>query len=910
MKKLLLFALAFVSTCAFSQTQKQCDSSFCSGLGPPVGICTPGTKYTQVVSTGNAPTLWQCGGIPPTWQVQASGGGAPPSPPAFSVQAANNPTSTLTSDNSVQINKQFHQQVEKLPRTDILHSDFGVAASCANPADPTFNPSNPNASQDSTCALQAAINYIQSAPVTPHTPGILYIPQGNYKISSALRITKSIVVRGDSNGGTILTNVSTSNNLITVFNPISVGNAGSLYDGVTLSDLTLSGSGHLTKGTLLEVDYGINFTSYNLTLTNSGGRGMALNFSAERSRNYNMQISAVRWPLTQAGNANEDQWWGALIISPGATYDNYIFNENAPNGVYLGPNLGPISTNVWTAATWFPGGYILTDGLGKNWQAQAPGTTAASTPAWASFPTDGQTIVDGGVTWKNISNRTLVVPTNHTAIHLEGENNLFSGSVKSIQFISGISMCSENCTVMNSYFEGFTGSPNHAVLTVNYPEHFPGTGTLASAGTQVTIGNLDWVVDFVNAPTDASFGNGANDGVYVLMPNDYDTQISTPSADVPGINRNQFEVVQVKGVDGTGNMYIAARNFNGSTAPAGTAWPANQWFAVRGVFGSQVGTGPTFKNSHFNALDPPLAGYAYNCQDNQPTICAEFIGGILPDGQYINGLTKPSNPLVSLLGNRQFSLDHDTATGNSNLGEYLGTGSLKIPVNGAFDISQTPAFSGAFTSNLPMLTGAHIGAFGTIYAVAWSPAFAGNTEVMNNSNTFMHNSGSTSGTQQSKYQIVQTSDFNQSTLTAQVNNGFCYADSNTTTQPTFRFCFEGGPSLSPLIKTETWNGTAWVPVFSVNSSGSLLLNGVAVKTAFSGQFTAVATTNPQTFTLAGVTASSVCSLTPGNAPAASDLARAITGGAADYITPGAGTVTVTFGSAPSLGTGKYNVTCQ
>lgn len=66
MKKLLLLFL--LPLAAFSQTQKQCDQGRCSGLGAPVGICTPGTKYTQTNSSG-APALWQCGGIPPSWQM-------------------------------------------------------------------------------------------------------------------------------------------------------------------------------------------------------------------------------------------------------------------------------------------------------------------------------------------------------------------------------------------------------------------------------------------------------------------------------------------------------------------------------------------------------------------------------------------------------------------------------------------------------------------------------------------------------------------------------------------------------------------------------------------------------------------------------------------------------------------------
>lgn len=66
-KLLLLFPFLLLLPPIFCQTQVQCDQGQCSGLGAPVGICTPGSKYTQVGGAGNQPLFWQCGGIPPTW---------------------------------------------------------------------------------------------------------------------------------------------------------------------------------------------------------------------------------------------------------------------------------------------------------------------------------------------------------------------------------------------------------------------------------------------------------------------------------------------------------------------------------------------------------------------------------------------------------------------------------------------------------------------------------------------------------------------------------------------------------------------------------------------------------------------------------------------------------------------------
>lgn len=77
---------------------------------------------------------------------------------------------------------------DKLPRVDVRHPDF--AASCANGADPTGN-------LDSTCAIQAAIEWAESNQQGGNYPPVYFAP-GNYKISGNITDNGSLQYYADS----------------------------------------------------------------------------------------------------------------------------------------------------------------------------------------------------------------------------------------------------------------------------------------------------------------------------------------------------------------------------------------------------------------------------------------------------------------------------------------------------------------------------------------------------------------------------------------------------------------------------------------------------------------------------------------------------------------------------------------
>jgi len=153
---------------------------------------------------------------------------------------------------------------------------------------------------DDTAALQKAIGYSLDHPAGPGAKGspVVYLPAGTYKVSQTLRIPAQLHLIGDGPETTSLQTASPTANLITVY----AGKCGDWTCNGSVEGLSLLGSGHATKGTLLEIGTADGFHLRDVKMYNHGGRGLQVNYGSERLSSNNLYIYAVRWPIILAGD--------------------------------------------------------------------------------------------------------------------------------------------------------------------------------------------------------------------------------------------------------------------------------------------------------------------------------------------------------------------------------------------------------------------------------------------------------------------------------------------------------------------------------------------------------------------------------------------------------------------------------
>ena len=200
---------------------------------------------------------------------------------------------------------------------------------------------NGTSGADDTAALQAAIAAAVSAATAKtfqQGTQVVRVPTGTCKISGELRIPANVTLRGTAREGSILQQTSTTANAITVIRCAS-SPFGDCEGGI--SDLTITGSGHLGTGTLIEIDGAVSYSLQNLRLFNGGGRGLQINSGSERLESHNLTIEQTRWPLVLSSAINESYFYDTKVMYPGVTTDGYCYNVNCVNGVY--PSSGPVA---------------------------------------------------------------------------------------------------------------------------------------------------------------------------------------------------------------------------------------------------------------------------------------------------------------------------------------------------------------------------------------------------------------------------------------------------------------------------------------------------------------------------------------------------------------------------------------
>ena len=474
--------------------------------------------------------------------------------------------------------------VTKLPRVDVRSVDF------AGGADPTGR-------RDSTAALQAAIAFaLASAPSGDASYPVVYLPTGHYLVNGTLRMPNTMVVQGDAKTGTILQETNPTASLITVYRG-PVCSTYSCYGA--LENLTLEGTGKATNGNLLEMNSGF-FTLRNLHFFGHGGRGLQMNTGSERVTSYDLSFYQVRWPLVMGGDSNEDYFYNTHVVEAGQTADQgsgvgvqgrYCYSVNCTGGSY-----------------------------------EAVGT--ASAPA-------------------------TILPDPHGSIYIDKAVNVsfIGGSVKSTYMTSGVKVWAGSVIrFQNFYHEAtyFGGTnvlaANHAYIVGGKGEQSFLTGALSASGLSASVNDVSWMPQFFGAAGDLNVDDG-NYYPYVILPQDYDRTSSAPSAYVSGLNKNQYEIVNLEGFTPDGLLHVQPAGGRGLfNTPVPASWPAGS------VMEEYTGGGASLEldGVHVNVVQGPQnsgTGWQMGCNQANSNACGEIVVGYEPDVQ-----APTANPATNQVG--------------------------------------------------------------------------------------------------------------------------------------------------------------------------------------------------------------------------------------------------------------------
>jgi hypothetical protein len=670
--------------------------------------------------------------------------------------------------------------IAKLPKADIRHPDF------AGGADPT-------GTNDSTAAIQAAIAYVMANPqagANGATPCV-YIPAGLYKVSNTIRVPSNICIQGDSSGSSILQLTSATSNLFTVY----AGNcAQAQVCNGQISDLQLYGNGHLSTGTLLEVDGASQFHITNVTMANHGGRGLQLNNNSERFRSDNLSIWYVRWPMILGGDINESYFFNTQIISPGATEERtgeefYCYGVNCPNHSYPYPNQG---------------------------------TNGGASP---------------------------VSPDPHGAITITKAVNFgfYGGSIKPLKYMSGFRVAGYG-SIKNFYLEGYPVNNEPRLNAGIYAgggvmERTQITGELAPSGTVAGVQDTSWMPQYFENASD--MGAGAQ-VFYAIMPQDFLSGSTQPSKYNPNIQRGQFEIVQVQGFTSDGNVHILTRNVAGSTVNGD--WPAGSILEELPI--ASHGS-IDLEDLHVNAIQPPGTGYTDNCNQAGILTCAEIITGPVPDGFIVD---PPGGALDGIDGWTSVQLTLKNIDMYS--GTYVHEGEIAvhrypqinfdgenaIPTN-ALESAETVTAGAKL-----LLSGLTGGAYMTVPVYGNGRQAQPIVTAPGTGLIWAPNNGLFAKNEQ---QYGQNGGYNQWMVGTKFANSYCWCDTPPvgSTQSLNRICFKGSPGSTGTAGYgyDVWNGTQWVNAFSVtgqgnatanvNISGTAKIGGALTAASMNGEFT-------------------------------------------------------------------------
>ena len=554
----------------------------------------------------------------------------------------------------------------------------------------TQNSADPTGENDSTAPIQNAIDYAQANGISTSDLDQIYIPGGTYKLTSSLILPCDLPVTGDGENATILEPNTGNENGITLWMGNHVGQPDAWSCTGSIKNLTIyTPLAHNYTATLLSDVSSVGYTFANLVLSNSGGRGLALLDGPERNLGTNISINTTAWPAVL--NGNENHWRKFNIADPGQTGDQYCYatgftyisncvNGQTINWSWQGGSLVSASANNGTATFYVRGSYTdstpsynapivaglhfsvsgttgtVLDGtysataIQNDVTSDPSGNCSTSNPC---FEVQAASSASGTAVVSSASWDVAVLPDRNAAVYLSGADDVFDeGSIKTLWHAGGIDAeAIFGGKISSIYFEGYPTNGgahlNSAVTAGNVQPRTTLTAGLPSQTpeyTVVPVASSLFFPGYVNNPLWADQTLNSNASVlgvqYKVACPDYQYGNTSPCAQNPNVNRNMYEIVQ--GIFSRDGFHVYQRDLAGSTAPAGTAWPAGSIIAMM-----PVAPYPTLEvsNNHMDSIDTPGTGWSADCDDQGVNICAAVIVGGIPD--YLTTLTPGTSPRTS-----------------------------------------------------------------------------------------------------------------------------------------------------------------------------------------------------------------------------------------------------------------------
>lgn len=714
--------------------------------------------------------------------------------------------------------------IDKGPKVNVLHSDFGIG--CSNAADPT-------GVLPSACAINKALAFVMSSQQTNSSIACLEIPNGTFLLETEIRVPAGAHICGHGPNQTFLKIQNQWQNALTLLNGVAPGAPGGQDNFTYLEGFTITGNGHLTSGTAIEFLSADRGVIKDVNISNHGGRGFNMWGDSERWNMIDVRFSRVRWPLSTNFQTNEDHWFGLHIDDAGDTDDGFVYNRNAVNGVLPTPNSQAPVAATWTANTQFHGGDFINDGTTNcsggpcNQRAAQDLVSGATIPAFTggdgTLTNDGTTPLNGQ--WLNVSNRTFWLPDYHCAAVFNGnDNDVFGASIKPNRSLCAVQWGGTNGELHDMYFEGaFGGSPlvNAAVEAGGFAERLTLTSSITTTATTIPISDTSWIPNFLTNLSDANGSIGVNSRYgFHIMCADAKPGSTTACAAHSSIQQGQSEFISCGVASQDGSLHqcqrCAAGSSIGCTSGTGFAWSTNDIVTFPNS-GSPTGV-VTVYNSHYTTPFNPTnsTGYIAACNQNQVgghTCGTVIVGGVI-DGLE---LTRPNTDPQGFSGSPRQGIVLQDNVFNAGLEVTDGIRLIAIPFSGdatwrnAADAA--PNFPVDSNSIMYAANGQPVQYKGKNYGVYFGQYSGGNATgsfadpedgvwFSPNQNFFISAFRATNSTE---------------TLPGQsVNPGYCQYDialkGASTTHPNSRWCFHSGTSTSAaFVSMDTWDGVSkWV----------------------------------------------------------------------------------------------------